>query len=302
MNKKLIYVLIAIILLIILCLAEFMKICIKNGGFNFGSSNTLLREEKYDLTEMKDLTFDVSSSDIEFFETDSNELRVVQYGNKNNDKFEDKVGNSSIKIVDSTKVRIVFFNFNSSSRYEVYLPTNYSGNLNIKTVSGKISLADFNLSLKDLLVKTTSGDINLKSILKTNDAEIKSVSGEIYIKELTCNDAILKTTSGDIEIDKMTSKDISINSVSGELVLGYIEGIMNFKTTSGEISIDDLKILDNSNISTVSGEVKIDMNKDNNCVIGIDTLSGDSNIRTNKYGNRKYDLNIKTTSGDIRVD
>ena len=302
MNKKLVYILIAIITFIIMCLVGLMGYCITNGGFSFGGPSVLLKEKTYDLTEIRDISFDFVSADIEFFESNNNELKVVQYGSEKNKKFIDTESSNSIEIEDSTRMNFIFFNFQFGSRYEIYLPSNYTGNLNIKTVSGEINLSDFNLSLNDLTVKTTSGDIDLNSIFKANDVEIKSVSGEINVKDIVCDDATFKTTSGDIEIDKVISKDIEMNTVSGEMVLGKIEGIVTAKTTSGEISIDDLKILDNSKLSSVSGEITVRMNDDNNCVISTDSLSGDSDISSNKYGNKEFDLNIKTTSGDIRVD
>lgn len=302
MDKVIKYILIVLLAMMALWLGVFMVFGITNGGFEFGNFDTLIKEEKYDLKEIKDLKFSFVSSDVKFLVSEDDQLRVVQYGNKKSKEFIDNVSSNSIEISDDTKMNFIFFNFQYGSRYEIYLPSSYSNNLDIRTVSGEINLDDFKLNLKDFNIKTTSGDISIDSIIESKDTQIKSVSGEIRINELTNSDSIIKTTSGNINIDKLKSKDITMSSISGELELGNIEGILDLNTTSGDISINNFKMLDSSDISTISGEVRIGMDADNNCIVTTHSLSGDSDIRTNKFGSKQYDLNIKTTSGDIRVD
>lgn len=301
MNKKLVYILIAILTFLILLLSTFMVVGIINRGFSSKDFNTLIKEKTYDLTEIKNLKLNLIS-DVKILVSDTNELKVVQYGNKKTDEFDDKVDSNSIEILDETHFNFTFFNFRYGSRFEIYLPAEYANSIEIKTISGEIDFNDFNLNLKDLSVKSTSGDITFDSTLNCEDMEFKTISGDVSVYELTGNKITIKTTSGDINTSMLDAKEVAVNSISGEMNLGKIKGITTVKTTSGDIDIDELLILNDSEISTISGDVNIKMNKDNDCIIDKHTISGDSDISSNKYGNHEYDLKIKTTSGDIRVD
>lgn len=310
MSKKLVYILACLLTFLVILLTVFMIFVIANNGFSFKNNrgfiftnyNKIIKEKTYDLNNVEHLDFGLIASDIKFLVSDNNELKVVQYGNKKSKKFNEKVDNNSIEITDNTQFNIGFFNINSGSRYEIYLPNSYTNNLNIKTVSGEIELNSFELNIKNLIVKSTSGDISLDSNIKANKIETSTISGDISVNSFISENIKIKTTSGDINVDNIDSKVLAVSTISGQISLGNITGELSLKTTSGDITVSKLLILDNSEISSLSGEIRVKMDNKNNCNIDTDSMSGDEDVNTNKYGNSKYELKIKTTSGDIEVD
>ena len=302
MNKKIAYILIIIFLLIILSLVSVMNFAIKNGGLYFysGGYKSIVKEEIYDLEQIDNIDLKLKSSDVKFFVSENNELKIIQYGNNDSKEFEENKDSNSIQIIDNP-INFMFFNFGNNSRYEVYLPNSYKGNLIVETVSGEITLNNFNLELKKIEIQSVSGDIELDSSFITKESKFKTVSGEITINKVNSDEIVLDTTSGDIEINNISSSDSNITTVSGEISLNYVSNMVKIKTTSGDVEINDLMINKDSKISTVSGEIGININRESNCIIKTDTLSGSVHIRNNNYQNGDYELDLKTTSGNIEI-
>jgi len=303
MNKKVAYILVIILSLLVLSLVSIMCVAIRNGGSLLwnGAYNDIIKNESYSLEDIENISLNLKSSDVEFFESDNNELKVIQYGNSNATEFTGTVNNKSIKIIDSRN-SFMFFNFGHNSRYEVYLPKNYSGNLVVETISGEISLNNFVLNLKAMEIKSVSGDIRLNSKFTANETNVKTVSGEIIINQINSDKVALETTSGDIEIDSIISNNLNISTVSGEVTLDSISNMVKINTTSGDVTVKNLTITDDSKISTISGEIEIGMNEDSDCRIKTDTVSGDTDIRDNNYKDGQYEFKLSTTSGDIEID
>lgn len=126
-------------------------------------------------------------------------------------------------------------------------------------------------------ITTTSGDIKSTTNI-ANETDIITTSGDISLLDI--NDIYVETTSGDIHINKTNNK-------------------ITLKTVSGDVTIKELNIKENSSIGTTSGDVRV-KNNISNCYISESTTSGDVRI---KKSNRKsnIELKIKTTSGDISV-
>jgi DUF4097 and DUF4098 domain-containing protein YvlB len=239
-----------------------MSAVIEKGGIVFSSNDyrDIIKEKVYTLSDIENISLNLKSSNVEFSVSDSNELKIIQYGKIDSEKYKETIEDKSIEINDNP-INFAFFNLGNGSRYKVYLPNSYNGNLLVKTVSG-----------------------------------------EIAIYQINSNKLSIKTTSGDIETKNIVSNYLNIDTVSGEVILGYVSNTVKIKTTSGDVTIDEALITKDSTVSTVSGDVDINMNKKSTCIVKTDTLSGDVDINSNNYNNGRYEFKIKTTSGDIEID
>ena len=140
----------------------------------------------------------------------------------------------------------------------------------IETVSGMVSLSDFNTS--KLEVETVSGEVMVNGAVKNVD--INTVSGDIGVTaEEDCSSISTDTVSGRIGVETYgTFSDIEIATVSGDVA---------FRMRSGsprDISID-----------TVSGNVDVN---------GVQAKHGYSSSDADGFGN----VEIETTSGDVKVE
>lgn len=137
------------------------------------------------------------------------------------------------------------------------------------------------------------------SIPKSYNGNIKinNKSGDIELIDLENATMNLESVSGSISVGKVLN--LSTNTVSGDIDINGVGNNIKASTTSGDIKIRDLKILNNSSLYSVSGDIEVA--KTNDIYVETNTVSGDVNIRNN---NRlaKTELKIETVSGDIDVE
>ena len=98
--------------------------------------------------------------------------------------------------------------------------------------------------------------------------------------------------------DEIISKKASYGS--GDIEINKVNKYLNLLAISGSVKINTLNIIDNSSISTTSGDVFVGNNL-SNCYVEFSTISGSNHI---EKSDRKSDivLKVNTISGDIRVN
>ncbi len=282
------------------------------NGFHFGNverkAENIRKEEKINLSQIDSIKLNFKISDVNVMITDEEELRIVQYSNKELEEkelFYASTNGNELTVYESKKDMKFSFNLFNMRRmaYDIYIPKNYKGSIFIESVSGDIFI-DKELELNNLEIKNTSGDITLSRAINADKLRIKTVSGDIKLDNVTSNELILESTSGDINVGKTTNY-IEIKTVSGEISVNGANGKISIESTSGDISGHDFNIKEKSEAKTVSGDIKISLNKDTNCKINTKTTSGDIKLPNgvNVIGTEPYaDFDLKTTSGDIHVD
>lgn len=274
-NNGAIIFLISLLVIIALALIGFM-IMVMNGsykGFKIfkQEKNILLVDEKYE-NKFNKISITNTSSDIFIRKSDSDNYRVVIYGKK--DSAEVNVNGDELTIKNNKKSVCIGFCFNiEKARIEVYMPSNYAKNIDIKSTSGDLEMDDF----KDLKfkIKATSGDLNIGNI---DSADIVITSGDIQMRDV--NSLTIDSRSGDIDVNR-------------------VNDIVEIKNTSGDITINTVNIKKNSSIDSTSGDVVI--NSSNEIYYDASAKSGDVKINNN-YRKSECEFRINTTSGDIKVN
>lgn len=332
MKKIGIIVLIIVLTLLTILFTNVLIFAIQNNQWNwfrsFGSSKNLRKEEyiqkeqSIELGSVQNLALEFESSDLNVFFTEDSKIRVVQYSYQELEEDELFVVNqtaSKISIRENRKPHFYFFYVNQTA-YDVYLPREYEKSLEIKAVSGDVTVNE-NLKFANLTISSTSGDIEMGDI-EAQNIQIETVSGDIKLQTLKEESLVLKTTSGDIFVEsaegkmelKTTSGDILMKNAigkieakttSGEIEIQTIEGNVEMQSVSGNIKCEDFKITGDSNIKTTSGEVKTYLNTESNCEIQAESTSGNITLpnRRNVMGVEPYaKLTIKTTSGNIQLE
>lgn len=288
-NKALIITNIIILSGIIIVLLVFMIWGITTNHNFFNIENDKLYSETYNLAEITKIKTDLKSYDIEFKENNAENIKIEIFGNKKDkDRVKLNVNNHELNLEERVTSFCFGFCFRSNL-IVIYVPKEYQGELNLITVSGNIDiLIDINNNVN---LKTTSGDIKTKNL---KNAKIYTTSGDINI--LKSDNIEANTVSGSIEIKE--GKNIKAKSTSGDININHATKFIDIKSTSGDIELDNFTIGKNSKIESVSGEVTINLL--NEAFVDTETRSGDKNIKTMRNG--KFDLFIKTISGDITVD
>lgn len=295
-NKGLTITLIVLLSLVVVGLITLLVVILSGYTiFSWGDieiSSKKLVEQEYIVSDIREVQMNLRNTDIDIKSSSDDKVKIVYYGKE---KYKDKVSISlddNTLLVSETDPIICFgicFNY---SKVVLYVPETFSGDFTLKTVSGDVR---FFANYKDVLldVKTTSGDIitnDLKQI------QAKTTSGQVTTSNVLLDSKIV-TTSGDIKVGSVNG--LTIQTTSGDIEASSINDYLSMSSVSGDIDIDSISISKNSNIKTVSGDVKID--KANSIYVETNTVSGDVSIDKN---DRKSDivLKVKTTSGDIEVN
>lgn len=240
--------------------------------FELSSKSELVYENKIE-DNIKEINVTTKAAAIEIKKSTKNYIEVKYYGEKDDKELTLTKENQILEINENKNYFCIGICNYAAHKIVISVPENYEYEINLKT---------------------TSGDINLEEINNQN-LNIKTISGDVSVQK--AENAKIETTSGDIEINEVNR--LNAKSVSGEIIIKFLKSKCNLKTTSGDIEIDNLELLDDSDITSISGDIEIDKNL--GAYIKTETLSGEVNVENNdRYA--KNELKIKTTSGDIEVE
>ena len=217
-NKTLKIILIIFLSILVIGLSVFFVNILTNKNFRFGHfsfghkvSNELVFNQEYE-TVFDTIKIDSKSSDIEVKEGNESKVKVVIYGDKDETNVE--VVNNKLNIKSNEKGCIGFCFNMTIAKIEVYLPSSYSGNINIENNYGDVNIGNFDNLI--LYATLDAGDIKVDS-LKTG--KIKNSYGDIkisgYSKELN-----IDQDCGDVEVSEVDR--IKLENNYGDINIGKV--------------------------------------------------------------------------------
>ena len=294
-NKTLKIILIIFLSLLVIGLSIFFVNILTNKDFRFGHfsfghkvSNELVFNQEYE-TIFDTIKIDSKSSDIEIKEGNESKVKVVIYGDKDETNVE--VVNNKLNIKSNEK-KCIGFCFNMTiAKIEVYLPSSYSGNINIENNYGDVNIGNFDNLILD--AKLDAGDIKVDSL---KSGKIKNSYGDIkilgYSKELE-----IDQDCGDVEVSEVDR--IKLENNYGDIDIGKVNEYLQIKEDCGDVKIDSLNLKENSSIHNSYGDIKI--GSTNEIYINAKTSLGDTKINNN-YQKSDVTLTIDNSCGDIRIN
>ncbi len=294
-NKTLKIILIIFLSILVIGLSVFFVNILTNKNFRFGHfsfghkvSNELVFNQEYE-TVFDTIKIDSKSSDIEVKEGNESKVKAVIYGDKDETNVE--VVNNKLNIKSNEKGCIGFCFNMTIAKIEVYLPSSYSGNINIENNYGDVNIGNFDNLI--LYATLDAGDIKVDS-LKTG--KIKNSYGDIkisgYSKELN-----IDQDCGDVEVSEVDR--IKLENNYGDINIGKVNEYLQIKEDCGDVEIASLNLKENSSIHNSYGDIKI--GSTNEIYINAKTSLGDTKVNNN-YQKSDVTLTIDNSCGDIRVN
>ena len=294
-NKTPKIILIVFLSILVIGLSVFFVNILTNKDFRFGHfsfghkvSNELVFNQEYE-TVFDTIKIDSKSSDIEVKEGNESKVKVVIYGDKDETNVE--VVNNKLNIKSNEKGCIGFCFNMTIAKIEVYLPSSYSGNINIENNYGDVNIGNFDNLI--LYATLDAGDIKVDS-LKTG--KIKNSYGDIkisgYSKELN-----IDQDCGDVEVSEVDR--IKLENNYGDINIGKVNEYLQIKEDCGDVEIASLNLKGNSSIHNSYGDIKI--GSTNEIYINAKTSLGDTKVNNN-YQKSDVTLTIDNSCGDIRVN
>ena len=189
--------LIIILSIIIIVLINFMVYAIVNKDLktsliSFGDNTEMIFEKEYNPEQLESLDIDVSSSNVKIEKTDTENIKIIAYGDKN-DKIKELIDNDELVISKENSRRFIFAMFYwCNEEITIQIPKDSNEELKVNTSSGDIIAK--NLENNDIKFETSSGEIVCENI---NNGELKSSSGDITVGN--GNEVVLNSSSGSIK-------------------------------------------------------------------------------------------------------
>ncbi|TSB45781.1 DUF4097 family beta strand repeat-containing protein [Alkalicoccobacillus porphyridii] len=243
--------------------------------FNSNNAASKVSEVTENLDGIKQLTLESKAVNWTVIPVEEDELTISISGKEVRGIFDVKRQGNKLKVLTEQKGFRWFPSFFGELKDReaiVYLPSSYSEDLTIDSVSGEV-LIDGDVMLDDFEMNLVSGSFSNNGLLQMNSLQIDSVSGGINAQGII-------------------SEEVKADTVSGNIRFEYHDG-------QEEVAVD-----------TVSGDVFISA-PELNANYHIETLSGTlfnqgSTIQAREYsstiGEGQYRMNISTLSGNITIE
>ncbi len=272
-------------------------------GVDYNKKIEVNYEQIFSTNQVNQINISSTSSNINLILTDSDEIKVDYYGSLQcfichiSNKMVAKKTDGTITF--KTNDYMFGFIFNNNVKMDVYFPKSYQENLYLNTVSGDLKVED--LTLGDLKIYTTSGNISMND-LNIASGKMSSVSGDIDLNQINATETLtVSTTSGDVSLDSV-STNLNFNTVSGNVNLSNFSGNISGHTTSGNIGIVLANNLFTIDLSSVSGDVIVDVNSDAPFSFNTSSISGDISIKFQYLVDGDYTMNNHKKSGTVNSD
>ncbi|MBN2285747.1 MAG: DUF4097 family beta strand repeat protein [Tissierellales bacterium] len=255
-----------ILFVIVLSLSVFSTGCMWSlNPLSQITSKTYTIDEERSFSSENFENIDVSASvkELHVIKSNNQEIQISLKGSiKSNYKPGLVVEATGRSVAIRTQDRLMT-NMNESKNslvMTIHLPENYSGSLDVGTVSGDIDISSF--SLNNLSLSTVSGDIHAADMV-ARSLKISSVSGSIKAESVKGVTGRFSTTSGKILAGvEPFAGGLHIASVSGDVDLQLPENAdcgLEFSTVSGKFENGNGFIVDkivNQNVKALKGSGK----------------------------------------------
>lgn len=270
-------------------------------GVNFKTfKHSIDQRSTRNMTGINEVVIDNSSTDINIIPEDRDNIEAHLYGNVSTSS----KANVPKLMVTSTRDKLIIKShkeetsvvgiYSSSLKLDIRIPKNYE---------------------KDVSIHSSSGDINIHD-LKLENYKCKLSSGDAKMKNFRVENLFYEASSGDFKGENIETKVGEFKASSGGININGFSGKLKVRTNSGEIKIDYKEFNNDVELQDFSGDVELNLPQNAEFYLDAEVSSGDikcgfpitvkdTEDKDRLSGTVKSDKNkidIKTTSGDIRVN
>lgn len=182
----------------------------------------------------------------------------------------------------------------------ILLPSNFTGNVSVDSGNGKIEAED--ISLNNLHVTTSNGQIKLRTISAKGEIEAKTSNGKVEIMNSSATRIIGKTSNGKVNLQQLQADEIRGETSNGAITLVDLQAkdSAQFESNNAQITVDNVEspqlTLKTSNgrvTGTLPGSIS-------DYTIESKTSNGKNNLPTQIQGGSKK-LVVKNSNGEINI-
>ena len=248
-------------------------------NWNFTNLSTSKYETNtYEITEsFTDILLSTTTAHIEFLPSETEKASVICKEHTNERHAVSVIDGVLRAEVNSTKKWYEYIGINfGSPKITVYLPQNEYNSLIVKGSTGNVELCE-KLTFKNIDVGINTGDILIKNVSaesiaitvstgKTtlSDVNCKTLTstggtGSLYLKNTIASERFaLKRSTGDINLDKCDAADIVITCSTGDVKGSLLsEKVFVANADTGKVDVPKTISGGKCEITTSTGDIKI---------------------------------------------
>lgn len=285
--------------------------------------NDIYIQKQYKFSENLDkLEINLIKSELYLKTHDENNIIVNQYAkNSLKEKYKFATSFNDDKLLISENDTSFIFSKYYYSIYEVLVPKNFDINeinlygissnfyleldgdmnkISVESTSGNISINGKESGVKQtVLLKTLRGNIEVKDLF-ARKLDLSSTSGYINIDNGIIEEAKVSSLGGQINIKKLMSNSLEVTSNSGGIILDACLAKFDLNSKKGAIKVNNIMPTDDSKIKTENSDIYFTF--DINRLFNLDVKT-ENGILTNEY----YDdldginININSINGNIYI-
>ena len=260
------------------------------GAFSRLNNETVEQKEKsFQASQMIELNFDMSSTDVEVVGSADTDKVVIKYPESKKQSYSITEENGKVTITEKHDRIFNFFRFDidffnlKKWTIQIVLPVDSLETLTLNGASGDVDISKLVIK-KNLALSLRSGDVYLQDTTVAGETSVRLSSGEIELTNIVSKDLYLKATSGDLDVDRV----IVANQTTMEV-------------TSGDIVLSQFKAGQETDLSTTSGDISGSLvGQMIEYTIQSKVTSGDNSLPQHLEGGSKQ-LRVEATSGDITI-
>lgn len=147
---------------------------------------------------------------------------------------------------------------------------------------------------------TASGDLQADGI--KNNIQVKAASGDIELTNFQ-GELFVKNASGDVKAVNSNGK-FQIKSASGDVSFSNVSGKLEIANVSGDLTLKNVEFKEAASISTVSGDMEIQLGKPLTVDLELSAISGDILLDYNGTpikGHFEFKGNVENFSAPFRT-
>jgi DUF4097 and DUF4098 domain-containing protein YvlB len=263
----------------------------------FSQETNIIKEISYPTEKGYTLTISTIAGTIDVKTWDKNEVEVKVTGNStaedmmNIDIFNTPTG---IKIDGQKKSDFKKKSFSLNLKYDIKIPAYY--NVDAYTGGGNISVTGLNGNIK---ANTAGGNIDAENI--NGNINGSTFGGNITILNNT-GTIDVSTQGGNIKATGFNGK-ITVSTMGGNLILSGTGGFVNGHTGGGNVTLDYSGKNEGIELSTMAGNIHLDLPSDIDADADISTLVGkiDTDFASADTGHLSSFLKTKINAGGSKL-
>lgn len=294
MNKGLRDFLIVVLCIVVLSIGIGGTL-IKNhwNGWNFWSKkgNYYLDINKVENTHLgnaEEIYIDSKTAKITLIPEDRQDIKVSLTGSMTSflpitePHLNIESSNNKVSIILRDDFKI--FTGSNNIKLDIYLPKNYSKDINVKNTTGSVNIAGMTL----------------------NDLDIDTTTGKILLEDLTLNKLNTSCTTGGIEADSVKTTEAKARLTTGTAKFSDFTGNIDAKGTTGSISIDYKEFNNNIRAVVTTGSITIRLPEKSEFSLNAHTTTGriscDFPINISESSKSKLEGQVGSSRNNIDLD